>query len=776
MRFRLPTAVAAAIAAALTLAAAPAGAETFDLQAYIFCPTGTWCSHPSEQSLRNAWYVQAAEMNLEYEGTGISFRPKPPVIIQDDRYSGMRGPTEQLALNGEENDVLEAELINLYGATNTQEITMFLAPNLTKCWNGIPCPGDGNDHYNGDDVIFCYPPGGSIGRVYAHEMGHYWCLRHTFTGADSSDGSPVDHDGDDDVCPTLTNVPDTPPDPLGKEGSDTVNGVPVEWHEWCIATKFTGVDPGSPHTSGCTIDCVQVLGGVPTTSGESPFPHNGMSYYSGSSCRGPYVVNGLRYDAFTAGQAFQFAECRQLVPIRQLLVDVCATKGGDTDNDGWCDADDACPSTPNTPFDADNDQVPDDCDVCPFVWDPAQVDTDQDGFGDACDPDDDNDGCGDDTDQNPLDAAVVVGTEHYINCPDPASPLYLFEGTDSDDDGLLNCEDPDDDNDGTPDGLDACPAGDVLCNVFGQTCPLNPIWDICLLGGCNELLVRIQELINPDPTRIAVFEDVQIVGQHLSLGAIPGRTLSESAQAVVGQLMLPGGLPQGDLQMDVLAPTAGEAAAGDDDTFTYLGREYRVIATIMTYDPDVVSLGNVLNGLRLELTPPTVADPDVLLASAWSPLSVPGTVPRDGDADRVPDFADRCSEVPDRMQPDADRDGFGDACDPDVDQDGRVTDRDAQAVERCIGVDLLAEPVSMFDGDDRIPPPVPNDPAAEVELALCRGMDLNGDGVVGDSDLAIVQSAVGSPPGPSGATMPTDQLFSDGFESGDVAAWTTAVD
>lgn len=167
-----------------------AGAETFDLQAYIFCRTGTWCSHPSEQSLRDAWYVQAAERNLEYEGAGISFRPKPPVIIQDDRYPGMRGPTEQLALNGEENDVLEAELVNLYGATNTQEITVLLAPNLTTCWKGIPCPGDGND-------------------------------------------------------------------------------------------------------------------------------------------------------------------------------------------------DDPCPSNPNTPFDAGNDSIPDVCDVCPYVWDPDQVDTDQDGFGDA---------------------------------------------------------------------------------------------------------------------------------------------------------------------------------------------------------------------------------------------------------------------------------------------------------------------------------------------------------------------------------------------------------
>ena len=45
-----------------------------------------------------------------------------------------------------------------------------------------------------------------------------------------------------------------------------------------------------------------------------------MSYYSGSSCRGPYVVNGIRYNAFTAGQAFQF-DARLTGDAGQLAVD-----------------------------------------------------------------------------------------------------------------------------------------------------------------------------------------------------------------------------------------------------------------------------------------------------------------------------------------------------------------------------------------------------------------------------------------------------------------------
>jgi beta-lactam-binding protein with PASTA domain len=102
----------------------------------------------------------------------------------------------------------------------------------------------------------------------------------------------------------------------------------------------------------------------------------------------------------------------------------------DTDNDGFCDDDDAFPTDQAEWSDRDNDGIGDNADKCPDDSDPNQLDTDQDGQGDACDDDDDNDGVTDSNDRFPLDAT---------------------ESSDSDDDGIGDNADPDDDNDGMPD-------------------------------------------------------------------------------------------------------------------------------------------------------------------------------------------------------------------------------------------------------------------------------------------------------------------------------------
>jgi len=206
----------------------------------------------------------------------------------------------------------------------------------------------------------------------------------------------------------------------------------------------------------------------------------------------------------------------------------------------------------NPPLDTDNDTVPDSSDNCPFAVNADQANNDGDAQGDACDADDDNDGTLD-TDEaacgsNPLIAAstceVCDGADNdldgstdegFLNtdgdtqadCVDSdddndgisdddeatcgSNPLNtdstcevcdgadndLNEGIDegfanNDNDGLADCVDPDDDNDGVLDGSDNCPfvanadQADTDGDGIGNACDLQtgpPTKDQCKNGG-----------------------------------------------------------------------------------------------------------------------------------------------------------------------------------------------------------------------------------------------------------------------------------------------------
>ena len=91
----------------------------------------------------------------------------------------------------------------------------------------------------------------------------------------------------------------------------------------------------------------------------------------------------------------------------------------------------------------------------------------------------------------------------------------------------------------------------------------------------------------------------------------------------------------------------------------------------------------------------------------------------DTDGDGWKDGIDNCSLKTNADQRDTDGDGFGNVCDPDLNNDGIVNDTD------------LAIMKTKF---------YTTDPDA----------DLNGDGSVNTGDLAILKSLNGKPPGPSG--------------------------
>ncbi len=112
-----------------------------------------------------------------------------------------------------------------------------------------------------------------------------------------------------------------------------------------------------------------------------------------------------------------------------------------------------------------------------------------------------------------------------------------------------------------------------------------------------------------------------------------------------------------------------------------------------------------------------------LVLAGMPPASDAGPCPSTLDADGIGDCIDNCSTVDNATQIDTNSDGYGNKCDPDIDNDGTVGGGDLATLKANF---LVA-----------VPPASPD-------------IDFDGDGTVGGGDLAILKTFFLGPPGPSG--------------------------
>lgn len=105
----------------------------------------------------------------------------------------------------------------------------------------------------------------------------------------------------------------------------------------------------------------------------------------------------------------------------------------------------------------------------------------------------------------------------------------------------------------------------------------------------------------------------------------------------------------------------------------------------------------------------------------------PVNIGEDQDRDGIADFMDNCTLSANTDQRDTDRDGTGNACDADLNNDGVVDTADY----------VLFRAVFFTPA-----------PTTEPYTAASH-VDFNGDGVVSADDYVIPTSLLGAPPGPS---------------------------
>ena len=328
----------------------------------------------------------------------------------------------------------------------------------------------------------------------------------------------------------------------------------------------------------------------------------------------------------------------------------------DDDGDGFGDVDEVACGTnsvdaASTPADGDRDGICDVRDVCPAEPDPAQIDTDGDWMGDACDDDDDADGssdaveiaCGSDPLVNgsrPLDADGDDVCDAIDNCVD----AFNADQADLDGDGEGDTCDDDDDGDGAVDGAEQSCATDPR---DAASTPMDADRDgVCdARDNCPADANPAQADFDVDGNGDPCDDDDDGDGAPDRVEADCGTDSRDAASTPFDS----GSDSDADGVCNAVDNCPGAANA------------------------DQLDIDRDGNGAPCDDDDDDDGASDAMEAACGTDAGDATDTPVDSDGDGVCNAVDNCPDAPNPFQNDLDGDGAGDTCDEDTDGDG-VTD------------------------------------------------------------------------------------------------------